>query len=276
MLLYVFLVLSLAVSAAVVVNTVGFASLHALWVFPLCFAGGYLALVLLFALVMFLSGVFVDPDKPVEEDSPWHRFILNEFARIGLFFGLARVHSTGLEKIPRDGRFLLVSNHVTILDPIVFLHQIPWAKLGFIAKKEAFKLFLVGPYLRKTLCLPIDRENDREALKTILTAIRFVKENKISAAIFPEGKCNLTDELLLPFRSGAFKIAQKAGIPIVVCCTAGTKRIQKQMFRKRTDLYLDVLDVIPADQVAGHSTVELADRIYPIMRKGLENRLDVI
>ena len=157
MLLYVFLVLSLAVSAAVVVNTVGFASLHALWVFPLCFAGGYLALVLLFALVMLVSALLVDPDKPVEEDSPFYRFILTEFTRIALFFGGVRIHSTGLEKVPRDGRFLLVSNHVTIFDPLLFLHQIPWAKLGFMAKKEAFKIFLVGSYLRKTLCLPIDR-----------------------------------------------------------------------------------------------------------------------
>ena len=276
MLLYVFLVLSLAVSAAAVVGTVGFASLHALWVCPLSFVGCYLGLVLLYALVLFLSGVFIDPQKPVENDSPYHRFMLNELARIGFFLGGARVHSTGLEKVPRDGRFLLVSNHVTIFDPLVFLHQLPWAKLGFIAKKEAFGYFLVGPYLRKILCLPIDRENDREALKTILTAIRFVKEDKISVGIFPEGKCNLTDELLLQFRSGAFKIAQKAGIPIVVCCTAGTKHLLRQMFRKRTDLYLDVLDVVPAEEVAGHSTVELAERIYPIMRAGLENRLDVI
>ena len=257
MLLYVFLILSLAISAVIVVNTVTFASLQALWVFPLCFAGGYLALVLLFALVMLLSGVFVDPDKPVEEDSPFHRFMLNEFSRIALFFGGARVHSTGLEKVPRDGRFLLVSNHVTIFDPILFLHQIPWAKLGFIAKKEAFKIFLVGAYLRKTLCLPIDRENDRAALRTVLTAAERLRAGDLSYCVYPEGTRHPAEEML-PFRCGAFKIAQKAGVPIVIAAIRGTDDVCHR-FPRTTDVYLDICGVLDADTVKASKTTEIGE-----------------
>lgn len=274
--LFVFLFLSLAGSAVITQVSVTFSSLRALWVFPLCFAGCYLALVLLFLLVMLIAGLLADPEKPEQKASRFYRFILNAFCRIAFFFGGVAVHSTGLEKVPADGRFLLVSNHVTIFDPLVFYHEIPQAQLAFIAKKEAMKMFLVGGFLRKTLSLPIDRENDREALKTIRQAVQHIQDDKVSYAIFPEGKCNETGELLLPYRSGAFKIAQKTGIPIVVCCTAGTKRIQKQMFRRHTDLYLDVLDVIPADYVASHSTIEVAELVHPIMLAGLQTRADAI
>ena len=268
--LFLFVVLSLIFAAVLVQGTVSFVSLRALWVFPLAAVGAFLALLLLFLLVFLVAGLLADPNRPQEKASRFHRFLLCQFSRIALTLGGAHLHVTGLEKLPKDGRFLLVSNHNSIFDPVLFYNVMPRAELAFIAKKEAFGYFLVGGYLRKTLGLPVDRENDREALKSILQAIQNIREDKVSYAIFPEGKCNETGELLLPYRSGAFKIAQKTGIPIVICCIAGTRYIKKQMFRKRTDLYLDVLDVIPAGEVIGHTTVELAARTHPVMLAGLE------
>ena len=45
---------------------------------------------------------------------------------------------------------------------------------------------------------PLDRKNDREALKAILKAIQFLKEDKCSIVVFPEGGTNRTEEDLLP------------------------------------------------------------------------------
>ena len=243
--LYVFLVLALLASCALTWAASGFASLHALWQVPVFFAGSFLALVLLFLLVVLISCLFVDPKKLLEKPSGYFRFLLNEFCRLALALGGVHVNVTGLEKVPRDSRFLLVSNHRFAFDPLVFYSSMPWADLAFLSKKENFSIFVVAQIMREVLCLPLDRENDREALKAILKAIQFLKEDKCSIVVFPEGGTSKSG-LLQPFRNGAFKIAQKAGVPIVVCALTNTKAILKNMFRRKTDVYLDVLDVVPA------------------------------
>ena len=176
--------------------------------------------------------------------------MLNQFCRLAFFLGGVHVHVTGLEKLPHDHRFLLVSNHLFAFDPLIYYYAIPHDELAFISKKENFSLFMVAEIMRELLCLPIDRENDRAALRTILKAIQFLKEDKTSIAVFPEGYTSKTGELN-SFRNGAFKIAQKAGVPIVVCVLSNTPAILKNMFRRHTDVYLDVLDIIPVDELNG-------------------------
>ena len=86
---------------------------------------------------------------------------------------------------------------------------------GFVAKKEMLNYPFLRTWMKRVYCLFLDRDNIREGLKTILTAIDQVK-NGISVFIFPEGTRNKGDELsLLPFHAGSFKIAEKSGCPIV-------------------------------------------------------------
>ena len=270
--LYVFLVLALLASCALTWAASGFATLHALWQVPVFFAGSFLALVLLFLLVVLISCLFVDPKKLLEKPSGYFRFLLNEFCRLALALGGVHVNVTGLEKVPRDSRFLLVSNHRFAFDPLVFYSSMPWADLAFLAKKESFSIFVVAQIMREVLCLPLDRENDREALKAILKAIQFLKEDKCSIAVFPEGGTNRTEEDLLPFRNGAFKIAQKANVPIVICALVNSKAILKNMFRRHTDVYLDVLAVIPPEELEGLKTIDIGDRAHGILLEGLRKR----
>ena len=69
--------------------------------------------------------------------------------------------------------------------------------------------------MRYLYCLFLNRSDAREGLKTILTAIEYVKKG-ISICIFPEGTRNDGEELsMLPFKEGSFKIATKTGCPIV-------------------------------------------------------------
>ena len=198
--LYVFLVLALLASCALTWAASGFATLHALWQVPVFFAGSFLALVLLFLLVVLISCLFVDPKKLLEKPSGYFRFLLNEFCRLALALGGVHVNVTGLEKVPRDSRFLLVSNHRFAFDPLVFYSSMPWADLAFLSKKENFSIFVVAQIMRKVLCLPVDRNNDRESLKSILKAIQFIKDDKASIAVFPEGRTNRTADPLLPYR----------------------------------------------------------------------------
>ena len=266
------LIVSAVLSAGLSALYNWYASWDVLWKLPVLFAGIFVALVLLFLLVLVVSCLFVDPKKLVEKPSRYFRFMLNQFCKLALDLGGVKIHVTGLEKVPRKGRFLLISNHLFAFDPIIFYYAMPWAELAFISKTENFSLFVVAQVMRQVLCLPLDRNNDREALKTILKAIQFIKEDKASIAVFPEGGTSKSG-LLQPFRNGAFKIAQKAGVPIVVCALSNTKAILKNMFRRRTDVYLDVLDVIPASEVAAlKTTAEIGNRAHEILSAGLAKR----
>ena len=269
---YVLFALSAVFSAGCSALYGWYESWSVLWKLPLLCVGCFVAMVLLFLLVLAVSCLFVDPKKPVETPSPYFRFLLNQFSKLAFDLGGVRVHAAGLERVPREGRFLLVSNHLFAFDPIVFYYAMPRAELAFVSKTENFSLPIVAQVMRKILCLPLDRNNDREALKAILKAIQFLKEDKASIAVFPEGGTSKSG-LLQPFRNGAFKIAQKAGVPIVVCALTNTKAILKNMFRRKTDVYLDVLDVVPASEVTAHkTTAEISDRVHKILSEGLAKR----
>ena len=88
-------------------------------------------------------------------------------------------------------------------------------------------------------------------------------------AIFPEGYVSKTGELL-PFRNGAFKIAKKAGCPIVVATIKNTKQFMKNIFKRKTDIYLDILDVIDTSSVEASSTTELGERVHLTMENNLK------
>ena len=77
---------------------------------------------------------------------------------------------------------------------------------------------------------------------------------------------------LLPYRSGVFKIAQKANVPIVVCSLVNSRAILHNMFRKHTEVWLDVLDVVPAEELAGKTAIEVGERVHAVMEAGIVAR----
>ena len=207
----------------------------------------------------------VDMTQEQTEDDPFYRKWMYVYIEALIQLLQARVKTSGLEKTPKDGRFLLVCNHQFIADPGILHYFFRKSQLAFISKKENDDLPFISAFLHKTLCQSIDREDDRQALQVILKCIRILKEDKASVCVFPEGSTN-HDELLHPFRPGVFKIAQKAGIPIAVCTIQNTKPIIKNFKKlKKTDVHLHLVDVIPPEEIKGLSTVELSDRIYECM-----------
>ena len=235
------------------------------WLLPVFFAGFYLLGILLALLFLWICCKQVDMEQPQEEDSRFYRALMYPYIEALISLVGVRLHTEGLEKTPKDGRFLLVCNHLFIADPGIVLHCFKKSQLAFVTKKENQKLPLIAPIMHKILCQPIDRENDRAALKTILKCIQLLKDDKCSIGVFPEGYTS-RDGKLHPYRPGVFKIAQKANVPIVVCTIQNTRPIFKNLKKlKKTDVELHLVGVIPPEEFNGLSTVELSDRIYECM-----------
>ncbi len=247
----------------------GFSGLTWLWLLPVSFLGAFLALAVLTFLLVWLAAAVVRTDKEQEKDSKFYRWLIELLAQAALPVLQARVHTKGLEKTPEEGRFLLVCNHLNDLDPVVLLHFFRGKQLAFISKRENTTMFLVGKLMHKIQCQLINRENDREALKTIIKCIQLIREDKASIAVFPEGYTS-RDHKFHNFRSGVFKIAQKTGVPIVVCTVTNTyKAFSNAAHLKPTDIRLHLVDVIQPEDYAGITTVELGNRIHAMMAQDL-------
>ncbi len=268
MLLGLGMLLSLGFSLGLCAGLSAFENLLWLWLLPVSFVGSLAVYAALAFLFLWWACARVDMNVMPEKDSSFYRKMVALYMESVLPFMGVRLHTTGMEKMPK-GRFLLVCNHISDMDPVTLLWAFRKYQLAFISKRENDERFMVGPVMRKLMCQPINRENDREALKTILRCIQLLKEDTVSVAVFPEGYTSI-DGLLRPFRSGVFKIAQKAEVPIVVCTVKNTRYVFGNAKKlKPTHIYLDVVDVIPPESFKGENTVELGRRIYEMMAENM-------
>lgn len=260
-----------AVAAAVICGCSGaFAGTAWIWLLPVSWAACLLGLiVLIFLLVLVLCG-FVDQNKVQEEDNRLYRFLAGVMADAAHTVLRVRVHTQGMDKVPTEGRVFLVCNHLSNADPIVILHQLKRKqKLAFISKRENATMFVVGKFMHKMLCQLVNRENDREALKTILRCIDIIQQDKASIAVFPEGYIH-KDGLLHPFRGGVFKIALRTNVPIVVCTLQNTQQVFHNAKHLRpTDVQFHVVGVLQPEQYAGMTAMQVANRAYQMMAEDL-------
>ena len=248
---------------------IGAEGLNWLWMIPVLSLGFTLLGVLLaFLFLLFLASI-VDLKKEQQDDSKLYRKTVELYLQSALPPLRWHIKANGMEKVPESGRFLLVCNHVSLADPVVLLRVFTGKQLAFISKKENQSMFLVGKVMHKMLCQPIDRENDKAALKTIIRCIQILREDKASVAVFPEGYIH-EDKKLHHFRSGVFKIAKKTEVPIVVCTMKNTKdAISNLLHHRRTDIQVKVLQTIQPEEYKDLTTVDLGERIYRMMAEDL-------
>ena len=263
-------VLSAIVSVLICVGTDAFQSLAWLWLLPVSWLGSFLAILVLAFLLVLVMCAFVDLEKEERKDNRFYRTVLYMIADAAHTVLRVRVHTEGLEKIPAKGRVLLVCNHLDNVDPVIIMHQVKKKQtLAFIAKREASTMFVVGKFMHKILCQQINRENDREALKTILRCIEIIKDDKASIGVFPEGGIK-GGNVLHPFRHGVFKIAMRAQVPIVVCTLWGTQNVFHNGLRlKPTDVDFHVLGVVQPEEIKGKTAVEVGHLVHDMMAEDL-------
>ena len=139
--------------------------------------------------------------------------IVNWAFRVIIFFAGTKVTVIGEENVPTDRAVLYIPNHRSYFDIVLTYVRVP-RPTGYIAKKEMERIPSLSQWMRNLHCLFLDRENIKEGLKTILTAIEKIKSG-ISICIFPEGTRNTESDELLPFHDGSSKIAEKSGCPII-------------------------------------------------------------
>lgn len=269
MLRYVALLLALVLAIGICVLFGGFAGWDWIWILPVSFLGTLLAMLVLLVLTVLLASAVVDTKKEQTKDSKFYRGLTGVLVDVAMWILRVRVHTEGLEQTPKSGRFLLVCNHLDYMDPVTLLAYFKKSQLAFISKRENSSMFVVGKLMHKLLGQLVNRENDREALKTILRCVELIREDLASVAVFPEGYTSL-DGLLHPFRHGVFKIAQKTKVPVVVCTLRNTQYVFKNAKRlKPTTVHLHLVGVLQPEQLQGMTAVEIGKQVHAMMAEDL-------
>jgi 1-acyl-sn-glycerol-3-phosphate acyltransferase len=119
------------------------------------------------------------------------------------------------DKLPKEGQYLLFSNHRSIIDPLVI--DIALKDTGifglWVAKKELYNSLFFGMAIRHGGCVRVDRE--RHQPSRFFSDIKQGLSEGSSIFIFPEGTRNKGSEALLPFKDGLRIIAIKNRLPML-------------------------------------------------------------
>ena len=119
------------------------------------------------------------------------------------------------EKLPKEGQFLLVSNHRTIIDPPIIEIVLKETDIFglWIAKKELYNSFFFGMFVRNAGCILLDREKSQ--MSGFFADIKAGVKEGDSIFIFPEGTRNKTDKPVDTFKEGSRIIALKNRLPML-------------------------------------------------------------
>ncbi len=251
---------ALAAAAAYIIS-------HSVILIPIIFAVSFVVLIFLWAVVGAVVSLFVDINKECKKSEWIFRFYAYCIIDAVTHLLHIKLHVSGQASLP-DRNFLLVGNHRSAIDPILEMGVLRKYNLGFVAKKELFDIPVIGKLMHKRFCLSLDRENPRSELQTVIDAINVIKGGAASIGIYPEGTRNKGKELL-PFKVGAFKIAQKAGCPIVIAVIRNSDLVRENAPFRRTDVYLDFVEVLDSEYVKGHKCGQISDVVKDVMEKAL-------
>lgn len=130
-----------------------------------------------------------------------------------LWFRVKRIYSSPEAKKKIKGGALLISNHISLADPMYLLLAIWYRRHHFVAMQKMFEnKFKKWLFSKVFHCIEVNREN--VSIKSFKEITNHLKSGKL-VTMFPEGHINIENEGVNPFKSGMVMMAVKSGCPIV-------------------------------------------------------------
>lgn len=193
---------------------------------------------------------------------------------IVLFLAGIRYRMHGMEKLDLSRGYVFVANHRSFADPAVLLVGLK-GELHFLAKKEVFKIPLVGLALTTMGMIEVNRANHQEAGISVQIAEQKLRQGDW-VIFFPEGTRNRTQSDLIPFKKGAFVLAIQAQVPIVPLTVLNTREVlppgTMQLRGGRVEVI--VHDPIPTAGKTYEDRNALLEEARAAIEKGLTARPD--
>lgn len=185
----------------------------------------YFWLYQLFLYPRLLYVKILDKNKRYKERDEIVYKTVSRWARSLVKLTGSRISVTGQENIPKSGPVVFMSNHQGNFDIPIMMGYIDTPK-AFISKIEIQKIPLVSTWMKYMNCVFMDRKDIRQSVESINKSVAYIKQG-YSFVIFPEGTRSKGD-FMGDFKQGSFKLAIKAGVPIVPVTIKGSYKIMEE------------------------------------------------
>tara|TARA_R110002049_G_scaffold244436_1_gene418338 strand:- start:104 stop:835 length:732 start_codon:yes stop_codon:yes gene_type:complete len=164
------------------------------------------------------------------------------------FFTQIRFKVYGKENLQNTRSTIYVINHTSYLDAPAIPATLPWA-VKALGKKELSKVPIFGQ-LVSGFAVWIDR-TDPKSRQEGQDRIKKVLDSGTPILISPEGTRNNSNELLLPFRNGAFRLAIETNTPITPLLFLGANKLMPRgtFLMKPGKVHCYVLPLVPIENL---------------------------
>jgi 1-acyl-sn-glycerol-3-phosphate acyltransferase len=178
---------------------------------------GYLASFAIIAVALPIEALLLLLTWPFDRN----RVVAGRFLRLAavLLSGTFLTWRLRLEgRWPGKGPYVVVANHQSMLD-ILLISRVP-REMKWVAKESLFKIPWLGWMFVLSGDIPV-RRGDADSASEALRKARTYLSRGMNVMMFPEGTRSRTGALGT-FKSGAFRLAIEAGVPVLPIAVSGT------------------------------------------------------
>ena len=230
-----------------------------------------LCMVLTFIILLPFFAILVNSGRPSWKVQA--HYLVTTGARIITFLWGIRIIQHDAELVDKKKQFVYVSNHRSDLDSIVTM-AIMDGYFKYLGKEELLKWPAIG-YLVGKLYVTVKRSDQTSRENCVVQMEEQIRKGA-SIMIFPEGWSNFSNEYLIEFKQGAFRLAVKSKIPIVVYTIIGSYELwPKPKMRVRPgNVHIYWERIIPTDHLNVQKEIDvegLEEEVRNILLKRLKN-----
>lgn len=229
---------------------------------------GVLAVLFLYGLPLMIMALqfkvneWLHPD--ITYNDPLAHRLVKKFAKLILWYGRVKYTLHGAEH-QRHENVVIYSNHQSTFDGVILNDIYIDDHVGGIIKDGIYKIPIIPFWMHVRRHLPLNRQNNREGIKTMLQAIEYAKSGQ-PFFIFPEGTRSNGKEML-PYRDGAFKLAEKAKQAIQVMVIHNG---YEHKYVKPKRIHIELLPAIEYDDVKELDSKGLSSLVRSKMQEALD------
>ncbi len=170
-----------------------------------------------------------------------------------------RLQTVGMERLPKNGGYLMYANHQGRYDALGILQGHPLPASILIDKKRS-RMLILNQFMDLINGIRINREDIRSQVECIQEMIKRVQSGE-RILVFPEGQYTDNGNHLQEFHAGSFKVAKRAKAPIVPVVVYDSYRAFTENTLKKCDVYVEYLNPISYEVFKNKNTTEIADMV---------------
>lgn len=236
------------------------------WLWFLWVILGLLTTVILFAGFLYL--IALPTIKRMNPNNKLKIFYTVHIIKMVNFISGAKVKVEGIENLTKETKVLYVANHKSMVDPCLIYQALKTKGPTAASKSELWNIKPLIPFLDAFRIIKINRGSDREAAKSIVEGIKYIKDGN-GVIIFPEGGIKTREvEQMVAIKPGAYKLAVKSEAVIQPMAIIGSSKIAKRkFFSPFVNVTVRILPPLTYDDYKDLNTHEIAYKVLNIVNE---------